>query len=264
MLYADTGNNYSTPATHTSDAILAFDMESGEIRWIRQVAEDDIWNSSCRRPGRDPLVCPDPDAPDTDFANSPILADLNGRQIITAGNKTGAVYALDPDDEGRIIWQESTGKGATSGGIMWGPAADGENVYAANAYFNASDPDSTGGITAFDLASGRTLWSVRPLSCAEKTPCKPSHAAAVTAIPGVLFSGTMDGRLRALSTRDGETLWEYDTARDYPTVNGVKANGGSMSNGGATVVGGMVFTNSGYSHHGGIIPGNVLLAFSVE
>ena len=117
---------------------------------------------------------------------------------------------------------------------------------------------------AFDLASGRALWSVPPLPCAERSPCKPSHAAAVTVIPGVLFSGTMDGRLRALSTEDGRTLWEYDTARDFSTVNQVRANGGSMSNAGATVVDGMVFTNSGYSHHGGIIPGNVLLAFSVE
>ena len=264
LLYAGTGNNYSTPATDTSDAILAFDMETGEIRWIAQVAANDIWNSSCRAAGRDPFVCPDPDAPDTDFANSPILVDLNGRDVLIAGNKLGLVYAFDPDAEGRIIWQESTGKGATSGGVMWGTAVDGENVYAGNAYFNASEPDSTGGLMAFDLASGRTIWSVPPLSCRERTLCKPSHPAAVTVIPGVLFSGNMDGRLRALSTTDGETLWEYDTARDFPTVNSVKANGGSMSNAGATVVGGMVFTNSGYSHHGGIIPGNVLLAFSVE
>ncbi len=86
----------------------------------------------------------------------------------------------------------------------------------------------------------------------------------MTGIPGVVFSGTMDGQLRAYSTRDGKIIWEYDTVRDYETVNGVKANGGSMSNAGPTVVGGMVFTNSGYSHHGGVIPGNVLLAFSVE
>jgi polyvinyl alcohol dehydrogenase (cytochrome) len=79
-----------------------------------------------------------------------------------------------------------------------------------------------------------------------------------------VFSGTMDGWLRAYSAQDGKVLWEYDTARDFPTVNGVNANGGSMSNAGPTVVGGMLFVNSGYSHHGGIIPGNVLLAFSPE
>lgn len=86
----------------------------------------------------------------------------------------------------------------------------------------------------------------------------------MTAIPGVAFSGTADGRLRGYSTRDGKVIWEYDSARDYPTVNGVKANGGSMSNAGPTVVGGMLYMNSGYSHHGAIIPGNVLLAFAPE
>lgn len=174
------------------------------------------------------------------------------------------VYALDPDAEGRVLWQKSTGKGATSGGVMWGPAVDGENVYAANAYFNPSMPEATGGISAFDLATGRTIWSVLPPPCGEKEPCKPSHPAAVTAIPGVLFAGTMDGRLGAYATADGSKIWEIDTARQFETVNGVTANGGSMSNAGATVVGGMVFVNSGYSHHGGVIPGNALLAFSVE
>ena len=245
LLYAGTGNNYSSPATSASDSIVAFDMASGNIRWISQVAENDIWNGSCRLPDRHPLLCPDPEAPDTDFANSPILADSNGRQFIIAGNKTGTVYALDPDQEGKIIWQQSTGRGSTSGGIMWGPAVDGRNVYAANNYFNQSNLEATGGVSALDLSSGRTIWSVRPPPCEGRTRCKPSHAAAVTAIPGVLFSGTMDGRLRAYSTQEGKNIWEYDTVREYDTVNGVKASGGSMSNGGATVVGGMVFTNSG-------------------
>ena len=264
VLYVGTGNNYSIPATNTSDAIVAFDIDSGEIRWVRQVADNDVWSSACRAFGQDPYLCPDIDAPDTDFGNSPILVDLNGRDFLIAGNKLGLVYAFDPDNEGEILWTESTGKGATSGGIMWGLAVDGEKVYAGNNYFNTSEPESTGGISAIDLVSGHTIWSVPPLSCEGRARCKPSHAAAVTVIPGVVFSGTMDGRLRALSTRDGKTLWEYDTALDYATVNGVKANGGSMSNAGVSVVNGVVYVNSGYSHHGAIIPGNVLLAFSVE
>jgi polyvinyl alcohol dehydrogenase (cytochrome) len=264
MLYVGTGNNYSIPATNTSDAIIAFDMDTGEVRWISQVTDNDVWNSSCRANGQNPFICPDVEAPDTDFGNSPILVEMNGRDILVAGNKLGLVYAFDPDNEGKIIWQVSTGKGATSGGIMWGLAIDGETAYAGNNYFNPSEPESTGGISAINLASGRTVWSVPPLTCEGRERCKPSHAAAVTVIPGVLFSGTMDGRLRALSTRDGKTLWNYDTAQDFMTVNGIKANGGSMSNAGATVVDGMVIINSGYAHHGAIIPGNVLLAFSVE
>ena len=119
-------------------------------------------------------------------------------------------------------------------------------------------------MSAVELRTGRLLWTVPGAGCANRNPCKPSQPAAVTAIPGVVFSGTMDGRLRAFSTSDGKVLWEYDTAREFTTVNGVKGNGGSMSNGGAAIVDGMLYVNSGYSHHGGILPGNVLLAFSVE
>lgn len=266
LVYVGTGNNYSIPATSTSDAIIAFDMATGNIAWVSQVAEEDIWNSSCRSNGRNPYLCPDVEAPDTDFGNSPVLVNVNGKDLIMAGNKLGLVYAFDPDDNGRILWTESTGKGATSGGIMWGLAVDGEKAYAGNNYFNRAEPGDTGGISAIDLVTGKTLWHREPLSCEGRATdrCKPSHAAAVTVIPGVLFSGTMDGRLRALATDDGRTLWQYDTARGFKTVNGVRANGGSMSNAGVTVVDGMVYVNSGYSHHGAIIPGNVLLAFSVE
>jgi polyvinyl alcohol dehydrogenase (cytochrome) len=173
------------------------------------------------------------------------------------------VFALDPDAQGKTVWQQHVG-GSGPGGILWGPAVDGDHVYAATSAFNRSNPDASGGIAALDLSSGNTLWTTAPPSCGQRTPCKPAQSAAVTEIPGVVFSGTMDGQLRAYSTADGKIIWEYNTAQEYQTVNGVKANGGSMSNAGPTVVGGMVFANSGYSHHGAVIPGNVLLAFSAE
>jgi polyvinyl alcohol dehydrogenase (cytochrome) len=133
-----------------------------------------------------------------------------------------------------------------------------------NGFFDQKDRDASGGMAAIGLSDGRALWSTANPPCGDRKACKQSHPAAVTAISDVVFSGTMDGRLRAYGAQDGKVLWEYDTARDFPTVNGVKANGGSMSNAGPTVVGGMLFVNSGYSHHGGIIPGNALLAFSPE
>ncbi len=264
LLYSGTGNNYSVPATTTSDAVVAFDMDSGKIRWVNQVTANDIWNRSCGRPNiRNSFTCPDEDAPDVDFASSPILANLkDGRQIIVASNKS-AIYGLDPDHEGKTLWQAQIGKNR-NGGIMWGAALDGETLFAANQSFDAKSPDGSGGVAAFDVASGKTIWSIPPPPCENRNSCRPSHAAAITAIPGALFAGTWDGRLQAISTRDGKVIWDYDTSREFQTVNGVKANGGSMSNAGATVVGGMVFTNSGYSHHGGITPGNLLLAFSVE
>jgi polyvinyl alcohol dehydrogenase (cytochrome) len=265
VLYVGTGNNYSPPATSLSDAILAVDMNSGKIKWVRQQTQDDVWNASCRRPDREPSVCPDADAPDFDFGSSPVLAELpGGRQILVIGNKSGLIWALDPDHHGKVVWQQQVGKGSSGGGVLWGIAVDGERVYVPNGFFEPKTPDASGGVAAIDLSDGHPTWSTENPSCGERKPCKQSHPAAVTAIPGVLFSGTMDGRLRAYSTQNGRVLWENDTARDFPTVNGVKANGGSMSNAGPTVVGGMLFINSGYSHHGGVIPGNVLLAFSPE
>jgi polyvinyl alcohol dehydrogenase (cytochrome) len=265
VLYVGTGNNYSPPATNLTDSILALDMKTGKIKWVHQQTENDIWNASCRRPDREPSVCPDAAAPDFDFGSSPVLVDLpGGRQMLIAGNKSGLIWALDPDKQGKIIWEQQVGKGSTGGGVLWGIAVDGKNVYVPNGFFDPKSPDSSGGLAAIGLSDGQMVWSAPNPPCGERKPCKPSHPAAVTAIPGVAFSGTMDGRLSAYAAQDGKVLWEYDTAREFPTVDEVKANGGSMSNSGPTVVGGMVFANSGYSHHGGVIPGNVLLAFSLE
>jgi polyvinyl alcohol dehydrogenase (cytochrome) len=130
-----------------------------------------------------------------------------------------------------------------------------EDLYAA------AEPT---GLVAVDLRSGEKLWSVASPPCGEDKSCSPVQNAAITAIPGVVFVGSMGGHLRAYSTQDGRILWDQLTVGDYKTVNGVPANGGSISNGGAAVVGGMVFINSGYSHHGAKMPGNVLLAFSPE
>jgi len=265
VLYVGTGNNFAPPATALSDSLLALDLDTGRVRWSRQITGNDIWNGSCRAPNREAAVCPDKDAPDFDFTGSSLLVDVGGgRQLIVVGNKSGVIFAFDPDAGGKIVWERRVAQGSSSGGVFWGSATDGVNIYAANADFVADSPGSSGGMNAVELRTGRVVWSVAGAGCANRNPCKPSQSAAVTAIPGVVFSGTMDGRLRAYSTRDGSLLWEYDTAREFAAVNHLHANGGSMSNGGAAVVDGMVFVNSGYSHHGGILPGNVLLAFSVE
>jgi polyvinyl alcohol dehydrogenase (cytochrome) len=265
VLYVGTGNNFAPPATKLSDSLVALDLDTGAVRWSKQITENDIWNGSCRAPNREAAVCPDADAPDFDFTGSSFLIDAGGgRQLIVVGNKSGVVFAFDPDAAGNIVWERRVAQGSTSGGVFWGSATDGTNIYAANADFFADKPEASGGLSAIDLRTGRLVWSVPGAGCANRKPCKPSQNAAVTLIPGVVFSGTMDGRLRAYSSRDGNVLWEYDTAREFQTVNRVKANGGSMSNSGPAIVGGMLFVNSGYSHHGGILPGNVLLAFSTE
>jgi polyvinyl alcohol dehydrogenase (cytochrome) len=264
-LYFGTGNNYSPPATNLSDSIIALDMTSGTIKWRRQQTENDIWNGTCRRPDREAAACPDADSPDVDFSVSPVLVDSQrARPMLIAGNKSGMIWALDPDQQGKTIWEQQVGKGSSGGGVLWGLAVDGERVYAPNGFFDAKSPDASGGMAAIALGDGHPLWSTPNPPCGDRKSCKPSHAAAVTAIPGAVFSGTMDGQFYAYSAETGKILWQFNSVQDYSTVNGVKANGGSMSNAGATVVGGMLFVHSGYSHHGAIIPGNVLLAFAPE
>jgi polyvinyl alcohol dehydrogenase (cytochrome) len=259
VIYIGTGNDYSSPSTPMSDSMIALDMKTGKIRWFRQFTANDIWNGDCRQKDRDPAFCPDAEAPDFDFSASSTLVNLpDGRQILAVQNKSAIVYALDPDQQGKIVWQQRIGKG--SAGAVWGPAIDPDNhMYAALA-----DGRDGGGLVALDLRKGDKLWSVPAVPCGEKKQCSQVQDAALTEIPGVVFSGSIDGHLRAYATKDGAILWDYDTAHEFTSINGVASKGGSISNGGPTIVGGMLFVNSGYSHHSGIMPGNVLLAFSTQ
>lgn len=277
LIYVATGDNYSSPATATSDAIVALDLGSGRIVWSKQTLPGDAYNSSC---GTDKQSCPAEDGPDYDFGSSAILTKLPGsRDLLLAGQKSGMVYALDPEKKGEIVWQvRIASRGPNAGpsvGVQWGMASDGQKVYAAIASSgrtrptdpldtrrNILDPKAGGGLVALRLSDGGRAWYAAPIVCTPGAPvgCSPAQSAAVTAIPGLVFSGSMDGHLRAYSAEEGRIEWDFDTAREFETVNGVKAKGGSMDGPGAVVVHGMVFVNSGYSRFGGM-PGNVLLAF---
>jgi polyvinyl alcohol dehydrogenase (cytochrome) len=271
-LYVTTGDNYSEPATDTSDAFVALDLESGKVLWHRQMTKNDAYVSACRLP--DKTNCPTVNGPDFDFGASPILVNLpNGRRAIIAGQKSGIVHALDPDNNGEILWQTRVGLGGTMGGVQWGSAADAQNVYVANSdigrvmltYSTFTDADTKrgGGMYALKLETGEKVWFAPPSDCGTRTRCSPAQSAAVSAFPGIAFSGSVDGHMRAYSTTDGKVLWDYDTERPYETVNGVEARGGSIDGPGPAIGGGMVFFNSGY-HTAGGQPGNVLLAFSVD
>ena len=122
------------------------------------------------------------------------------------------------------------------------------------------DPKEGGGLTALRIRDGAKVWYAAPPPCGDKMGCSPAQSAAVTVIPGVVFSGSLDGHLRAFSTEDGKVLWDFDTVRDFATVNGVKASGGGIDGPGAIVAGGTVYVGSGYARTGGM-GGNVLLAF---
>jgi polyvinyl alcohol dehydrogenase (cytochrome) len=260
-LYVGTGNSYTAVDTDAADAIAALDLDSGAIVWSRQMTPHDNFVTACIGGGAN---CPAPRGPDFDFGSSPILRTLdNGKQVILAGQKSGVVYALDPEDGGKVLWETRVGQGGTLGGIEWGPAADERNVYVAVSDLFRAQP---GGLTAIAIADGKPLWSTRPPPpvCSWGTRgCSSAQSAAVTAIPGVVFSGSIDGHLRAYSATDGRILWDVDTAQSYASVNGVPAKGGSLDSAGPTIAGGMLYVNSGYGRFVGE-GGNALLAFSVD
>jgi polyvinyl alcohol dehydrogenase (cytochrome) len=267
-LYVATGDNYSDPPSTTSDAIVAFELATGRMLWHWQATANDSYVVSCFSANR--TNCPESNGPDHDFGQSPILVSLRGGQrVLVVGQKSGVVHALDPDREGKILWQTRIGKGGPLGGIMWGSAADQDHVYVANSDVRFTpggdrllDSAAGGGLFSLDLAAGKISMQVPPVPCAGRNRCSPALSAAVTAIPGVVFSGGVSGYLRAYATADARLLWEVDTARDYATVNGVAARGGAMDGPGPTIADGMLYVNSGYGQWGGQ-PGNVLLAFGV-
>jgi polyvinyl alcohol dehydrogenase (cytochrome) len=178
--------------------------------------------------------------------------------LLVLPQKSGLAYALDAGNEGELVWQYRLGDGTGLGG-QWGPSIDGTNAYIGVSDMTSPNP---GGIHAIELATGERAWYVPPTEplCAGSPQCRPSQGAATTAIPGAVFSGSLDGGMRAYSTEDGEILWLFDTNREFETVNGVAAKGGGMDGPGAIVAGGMLFFNSGYGGFGRPA-GNVLLAF---
>ncbi|MGY3447317.1 outer membrane protein assembly factor BamB family protein [Bradyrhizobium sp. USDA 4473] len=267
-LYVATSNSYADPATDTSDAILALDLATGRMLWHQQATPKDSFVVACF--GTDQSNCPQDRGPDHDFGQSPILVSLrSGQRVLVIGQKSGVVHALDPDHEGKILWQTRIGQGGPLGGTEWGSAADQDRIYVANSdvrflrdgsrRLNSSEG---GGLFGLDLATGKIAMQVPPVACGDRPQCSPALSAAVTLIPGVVFSGGVSGFLRAYATDDARLLWEIDTARDYTTVNGVAARGGAMDGPGPVVVDGMLYVNSGYAQWSGL-PGNVLLAFEV-
>jgi polyvinyl alcohol dehydrogenase (cytochrome) len=263
-LYVATGNAYSDPPVRESDAILSLDLETGSMQWVRQMTEADGWNFNCLSPNRS--SCPEHSGPDVDFGSSPILRTVApGRRVLLAGQKSGMLHAIDPDAQGKIMWQVRLGKGGSLGGIEWGSAADNQAIFVALSDFEGERPESGGGLFAIRLQDGEKIWYAPPPKppCLGKSGCNSAQMAPVTLMPGVVFSGSLDGHLRAFGTSDGQLLWDLDTVRDYETVNGVKAHGGSLNATGPTLADGMLYLNSGYSQLTGM-PGNVLLAFAPD
>jgi polyvinyl alcohol dehydrogenase (cytochrome) len=259
VLYVATGGSPTGVEQSLTDAVVAFDLAEGKLRWVKQ------------------LVRPDAGTAGSGFSSSPVLRTLaTGNQVLLAGQKSGVVYGLDPDHGGDILWQTKIGDGnagggpsgiasvvgppgvaGSAGGVAWGSAADYRNLYVAVSGLLAQPANAAGSLTAFDMTTGVARWHTaapEPACSWGERNCAHAQAQAVTVMPGSAFSGSMDGHLRAYSTINGKILWDFDTAKDFQTKNGIKASGGPLDHGGATIVNGMVYVNSG----------NTLLAFSVD
>lgn len=203
---------------------------------------------------------------------APILTNtVNNKELLIVGQKSGIVRALDPDNSGEVLWETRIGKGTANGGVHWGMATDGKLAFAPvnDNEFWPPDPDSdhplSPGVYAIEIATGKIIWD-QPAPkgiCNRKPGCMESNSQAPSLIENVLFSGSLDGHIRAYRSSDGKLLWEYDTMKEFKTVNGITATGGSLDGAGPVAIDGMLFVNSGYGLHGEA-PGNVLLAFSVN
>ncbi len=259
-IYFGTGDGQTEPVPDTIDSVMALDLKTGSVLWSYQAQAGDAFMGGCNGPERTDN-CPKVNGPDQDIGNSPILRKLpDGKSVVIFGMKDGTVTALDPDAKGAVVWKVNVAPPLQPGqnsffarlnGIVWGGAADDQNVYYGL---------QSGGMVALKLATGDVVWRA---TIPKPAGTRVVNSAAATAMPGVVFLGGSDGKLHALSTADGHILWEYDTARTFETVNKVSARGGAISSIGPSIANGMLFIGSGYAVTGSN-SGNVLLAFSPQ
>ncbi|HWB32109.1 MAG TPA: PQQ-binding-like beta-propeller repeat protein [Acidobacteriaceae bacterium] len=275
-LYFGTGNTFSAPDVGRSDAVMAVDLDSGKILWVKQDEPDDVWHTGCpqgpgpegfppkpvrpgggRRAGYTPpkppdtYYCPDPEGPDWDISSGVMLANLpGGKRLLVVGQKSGLVWGHDPDKQGELVWRSRAD--IPRGQITFGGAMDKDSAYFAF---------RNGGVAAMSLKDGKDRWYT-PVESPEAMGTHKGFSAAISASPGLVYAGGLDGMFRIFSTKDGKEIWKFDTTQDFKTVNGVKAHGGSIGSAGPTVAGGMVFITSGYTGFQNGVPGNVLLAFT--
>ena len=272
-----TGENTSFPATDTSDAIIALDLETGEVDWQFQAMENDLWNVHCRGT----TETAGPNCPwhwqdgeigrDFDFGSAAVLAtatiDGTEKDLVLAGQKSGHLWALDAET-GDVIWSQRVGEGTPLGGNHWGIA-----VAHGKAYLTINDVLSYGaaapvpGVYAFDLSTGNMVWEYRAQpDCdgprAEKVmncAMKYGFSATPLVVDGVVVAGTLDGKLFTFNAETGEVLQMVDTVLLTDTINGVEGVGGSIDSHAVGAGNGMLLIGSGYGSFSQT-PGNMLIA----
>jgi len=277
LLYVGTSNQKTGPPVPESDAVIAFDLATGKKAWVKNFAPErygnDIWNGGCVGVFADPKdECPpenDSGEGDRDIG-TPIVIETraDGSEILLAATKDGVVYALDPDQKGKVIWQTRVGRvmsivGPSFGGVEHGIATDGEKAYVPISDVDVIEDVSYGAMLAVDLMSGEIVWrndAGEDWCDGKPNRCHNSLSSAPTVAGDAVFAGATDGVLRAYDIDTGEILWAYDTVAPIDGVNGLQGSGGSITRGGTAIINGMFFQTSGYGQGLGM-PGNVLYAF---
>jgi polyvinyl alcohol dehydrogenase (cytochrome) len=300
-LYIGTGENLSHPATDMSDAVVALDLDSGDLVWRFQATRDDVWNAACLNNGAN---CPENAGGDFDFGASVILATApDGSDLLLAGQKSGDVFALNPQTtsrDGEVVWHRRVSNAAigpnlaqttTNGGVHWGMALSGERLLVA-----ASDPERNRpeyipkpGMHALNLADGKILWrqsvqrgcfiaeedkpliGLQNMRAGKKRGLEDQYrcsfyyglSAALVATSELAFSAGLDGKVRAYDVQSGEVLWQVETAKPFAASNGITGHGGAIDVSGQVLADGWLYVQSGYSMFGQL-PGNVLLAYRVS
>jgi len=266
QIYVTTGENTSHPTTGTSDSIIALDLETGEEKWVFQALENDMWNFGCSADGPNCIVLADTNSVDFDFGGPAILVESGDKQLLIAGQKSGDIWALDPDS-GALVWNQRVGEGTALGGNHWGIATDSERAFMTiNDPGNRSE-NSVPGIYTYFVGTGEPSWSykVEP-DCDARSErlrrCESLYGFSATplSVDGAVITGGLDGRVFIFNSDTGEQLFKFDTVTDFETVNGVEGYGGSIDSHSISAGSGMVFVGSGYGSFSQVA-GNVLLAF---
>ena len=271
-----TGENTSDPATTTSDAIIALDLDTGKVAWSFQAMATDVWNTACDR-GFD-LKKSGPNCPwhydkgdgrDFDFGAAPVLVSVGGRDVLIGGQKSGHVWALDAAT-GKVAWFRRIGEGTTLGGVHWGLTTDGTLAFIPIADSNwpeAEQARNKAGVYALRLTDGSIAWShLAVRDCAGERGKVVQHcmtkfgfSAAPLVVDGQVVAATLDGKVLVLDGKTGAELRSIDTIGAVKTVDGVPGAGGSIDAHALSAGNGMVFVTSGYGAFSQT-PGNVLIA----
>ncbi len=281
LIYVGTGPISAPPDDGVGDSIIAIDLKTGKPRWTFQATKNDLWNGACRAPypgGQHPN-CPGTTGVDYDFGAGLIrVMDAKGRDLLIAGQKSGWVYALDPDS-GKTLWKTRLGSGGLLGGVHWGMAvANGELFVPVNDPDFSKNPGlseayrarlagykSQVGLYRLNLATGAVRWKWVPQASCKGAQCPPQFglSGAAFATNDVILSGSMDGTWRAFSTAGGKPLFEANTFGNHgQTLNDVPGRGGSIDNSTLVAADDMIFVQSGYGYFGGS-PGNMLIAYRI-